>query len=71
MAIGGAVSVAGVRHMHSTVERETDQLKNADANGKIGVSADAAGVVPTCTCSHSEPAHRLSDLRRMDARGRP
>jgi hypothetical protein len=40
MAIGGAVSVAAVRHMHSTVERETDQLKNADANGKIGVSAD-------------------------------
>ena len=39
MAIGGAVSVAAVRHMHSTVERETDQLKNADANGKIGVSA--------------------------------
>jgi hypothetical protein len=34
MAIGGAVSVAAVRHMHSTVERETDQLKNADANGK-------------------------------------
>jgi hypothetical protein len=40
MAIGGAVSVAAVRHMHSTVERETDQLKNADANRKIGVSAD-------------------------------
>ena len=40
MAIGGAVSVAAVRHMHSTVERETDQLKNADAKGKIGVSAD-------------------------------
>jgi hypothetical protein len=43
MAIGGAVSVAAVRHMHSTVERETDQLKNADANTKIGVSADGCG----------------------------
>jgi hypothetical protein len=39
MAIEGAVSVAAVRHMHSTVERETDQLKNADAEGKIGVCA--------------------------------
>ena len=40
MAIGGAVSVAAVRHMHSTVERETDQLKNTDANLNIVVSAD-------------------------------
>eukprot|EP01047_Picozoa_sp_COSAG01_P089075 COSAG01_NODE_21272_length_910_cov_1.193588_1_plen_59_part_00 len=43
MAIGGAVSVAAVRHMHSTVERETDQLKNADANSNIVVSADDKG----------------------------
>ena len=27
MAIGGAVLATAVRHMHSTVERETDQLK--------------------------------------------
>ena len=43
MAIGGAVSVAAVRHMHSTVERETDQLKNADANSNIVVSAYGCG----------------------------
>eukprot|EP01047_Picozoa_sp_COSAG01_P009675 COSAG01_NODE_400_length_17542_cov_19.747005_6_plen_89_part_00 len=46
MAIGGGVSVVAVRHMHSTVERETDQLKNADANSNIVVSADGCARAP-------------------------
>eukprot|EP01047_Picozoa_sp_COSAG01_P041801 COSAG01_NODE_3609_length_5876_cov_70.248572_5_plen_51_part_00 len=49
MAIGGGVSVAAVRHMHSTavygctVERETDQLKNADAEARVTGEATRGG----------------------------
>jgi hypothetical protein len=79
MAIGGAVSIAAVRHMHSTVERETDQLKNADANGKIGVSAaDRTGAAShgpamtamttmRATLGHLRPLHRLSSPAATDS----
>jgi hypothetical protein len=62
MAIGGTVPVASVRHMHSTVERETDQLKNADAEGKIGVSAEGAS-----DCDISGPIFFISHPPRVGA----
>jgi hypothetical protein len=62
MAIGGTVPIASVRHMHSTVERETDQLKNADAEGKIGVSAEGAS-----DCDISGPIFFISHPPRVGA----
>jgi hypothetical protein len=67
MAIGGAVSVAAVRHMHSTVERETDQLKNADANEKIGVSADGCGTTPALQHRDTVDQRRILPCCHCDA----
>jgi hypothetical protein len=43
---GGRVGCGSASH--AFYSRETDQLKNADANGKIGVSADGCGRCRPC-----------------------
>jgi hypothetical protein len=49
---GDRVGCGSASHAFYSRERETDQLKNADAEGKIGVSADArVHTAPPCDAS--------------------